>query len=249
MMATSQTSQALARRHSANDVALMPPPPFKRIKRPPKVLDEDEYTQALSDIIARDYFPGLLESQVQHEYLAALDSGNEAWVAEAAQKLREAAAPVTRSKRRSARNTRFDSTPLASPRGVADTPVGYTGNETPISDAGTEMSVEPRQQKELDTSPLSLSAFQAKYTSEDNESFNNLLDKQNLKGREKHAYMWTADQRLPSARQIAYRAREARLLKQKEEDEAVGKTTDPNVHGCYGEQASETRFLEDTRSR
>ena len=69
-MATSKLSQALMRRSSGNDVALMPPPPFKRIKRPPKVLDEDEYTQALSDIIARDYFPGLLESQAQHEYLA-----------------------------------------------------------------------------------------------------------------------------------------------------------------------------------
>ncbi|KAJ9611517.1 hypothetical protein H2200_004701 [Cladophialophora chaetospira] len=235
-MATSQPSQALVRRSSDKDVALMPPPPFKRIKRPPKVLDEDEYTQALSDIIARDYFPGLLESQAQHEYLAALDSGNEAWIAEAAQKLREAAAPTKGVKRRSARNTRFDSTPSATPLRAADTPVGYTGGETPMSTAGSEFSQpesEPQQQNKLDTSTLSLNAFQAKYTSEDNESFNTLLDKQNFKRREKHAYMWTPDQRLPSARQIAHRAREARLLKEKADDEhAAGKALIPMSSGA-----------------
>jgi protein DGCR14 len=209
----------------------MPPPPFKRIKRPPKVLDEDEYTQALSDIIARDYFPGLLEGQAQHEYLAALESGNDAWIAEAARKLRQSAAPATGNKRRTGRNTRFDSTPSATPTRAQDTPLGYTGSETPISVAGSDISdarvgagagtgSEPQtrnEQLDLDTATLSLSAFQAKYTSEDNESFNTVLDSQNQKRRVKHAHLWTQDQRLPSARQIAYRAHEARLLKQKAE--------------------------------
>ncbi|KAH0846244.1 sepiapterin reductase [Fonsecaea pedrosoi] len=233
-MATSQASQALIRRSAADDVALMPPPPLKRIKRPPKVLDEDEYTQALSDIIARDYFPGLLESQAQHEYLAALDSGNEAWIVEAAQKLRQAAAPATGSKRRSARNTRFDRTPLATPRVAEDTPVGYTGSETPVTVAGTEVEEvgEESRTQQLDTSKYSLGSFQAKYTSEDNESFNTLLDKQNQKRREKHAHLWTQDQRLLSGRQIAYRAREAQLLKEREEDEAAGKSLVPMTTGA-----------------
>ncbi|KIW97327.1 uncharacterized protein Z519_02719 [Cladophialophora bantiana CBS 173.52] len=231
-MAASQSNQALVRRSSADDVGLMPPPPFKRIKRPPKVLDEDEYTQALSDIIARDYFPGLLEGQAQHEYLAALDSGNESWIVEASQKLRQAAAPAGESKRRSTRNTRFDRTPSATPRPVGDTPVGYTGSETPTTVAGTEIEEGGEQQKQLDTSTLSLGSFQAKYTSEDNESFNALLDKQNRKRREKHAHLWTQDQRLPSARQIAHRAREARLLKEREEDEAAGRALVPMTSGA-----------------
>ncbi|EXJ62670.1 hypothetical protein A1O7_03108 [Cladophialophora yegresii CBS 114405] len=240
-MTTTQPSQALVRQASVADVALMPPPPFKRIKRPPEVLDEDEYTQALSDIIARDYFPGLLESQAQHEYLAALDSGNDAWIAEAAQKLRHAGAQMaTGTKRRAgARNTRFDSstsTPSASvtpttTRRAQDTPLGYTGNETPVSVAGSQISrgeggsglLEQRNEQsqlEKDKARLSLGAFQAKYTSEDNESFNTVLDKQNQKRRLKHAHLWTQDQRIPSARQIAYRrAEEVRLLKQKAEAE------------------------------
>ncbi|KAK4946253.1 hypothetical protein LTR10_014765 [Elasticomyces elasticus] len=223
----------------------MPPPPFKRIKRPPKVLDEDEYTNALSDIIARDYFPGLLESQAQHEYLAALDSENESWIAEAAQKLRDAAAPTTGSRRRTARNTRFDgpssiaATPLRT-QAVADTPLGYTGSETPVTLAGSEVDDEylgvgerKNPQSGVDASTLSLGAFQAKYTSEDNESFNTLLDKQNYKRREKHAYLWTQDQRIPSARQIAHRAHEARLLKEREEqEEATGKALVPMTTGA-----------------
>ncbi|KIX09913.1 uncharacterized protein Z518_00994 [Rhinocladiella mackenziei CBS 650.93] len=236
-MAASPPSQALVRRHSSNDVALMPPPPLKKIKRPPTVLDEDHYTSALSDIIARDYFPGLLESQAQHEYLAALESGNESWIAEAAQKLRDAAAPVSSSKRRSARNTRFDQTPSGTPRGnaggVADTPVGYAGSESPVTVAGSKFEDEGTQRKNpLDTSTLSLGAFQAKYTSEDNESFNALLDKQNQKRREKHTYLWTQDQQLPSARQIAHRAREAKLLRQRQDDEARGKALVPMNAGA-----------------
>lgn len=243
-MASSDSSTALVKRQSNQDVAAMPPPPFKRIKRPAKVLDEDEYTNALSDIIARDYFPGLLESQAQHEYLAALDSGNESWIAEAAQKLREAAAPASAGKRRTARNTRFEgsSSTATTPRwtqAVSDTPLGYTGSETPVAFAGTteedgETTTSGRNKNNgLDTSTLTLGAFQAKYTSEDNESFNSLLDKQNFKRREKHAYLWTQDQRIPSGRQIAYRAREARLLKEREEhEEATGKTLVPMTTGA-----------------
>jgi protein DGCR14 len=223
-MAGSLSTQLVKR--AAQDVSLMPPPPFKRIKRPPKVLDEDDYTSALSNIIARDYFPGLLESQAQHEYLAALESGNDAWIVEAGQKMRDAAAGKDKGSRRSARNTRFDATPLR----AGDTPVGFTGSETPMSVADSTHSSQP-EDKKLDTSNLTLSAFQAKYTSEDNESFNALLDKQNLIRRQKHAYMWTPDQRIYSTRLIEHRAREQHLLQQSA-DEANGKALIPMSVGA-----------------
>jgi protein DGCR14 len=221
-------ASALVKRH-ADDMVLMPPPPIKRIKRPPKVLDEDDYTSALSQIIARDYFPGLIETQAQQEYLTALESNNEAWIAEAGQKLRNTVAPVPAGKtRRSARNTRFD-TPSATPQhsrngtSAAETPRGWAGGETPGSVAGSEYSTASEAKPEIDTSNLSLGAFQAKYTSEDNESFNSLLDKQNEKNRQKHAYLWTADGRIPSPRQIAHRTQQQRLLTQKADDETNGK--------------------------
>ena len=60
---------------------------------------------------------------------------------------------------------------------------------------------------------LSLTAFQAKYTSEDNESFNTLLDKQTEKKAAK--YSWLTDgNKILSKRQIAYRARQDRLLEE-----------------------------------
>jgi protein DGCR14 len=116
----------------------MPPPPTKRIKRPPKVLDEDDYTHALSKIIARDFFPGLHEVQSQEEYLNALESNDETWIAEAGQKLREVMTPLPSGRqRRSARNSRF-STPALTPvhAGTATpvankTPVAWSGGATP----------------------------------------------------------------------------------------------------------------------
>ena len=222
-MAHLHTSPSLVR-WSADDVALMPPPPLKRIKRPPKVLDEDAYTCALSDIIARDYFPGLRESQAQQEYLTALDSNDQGWIAEAGQKLREAMTPHGEKTRRTERDTSFNRRTRAgsSVPNAADTPRGYDGSQTPAADEEWLVGEnEPGQIKPaIDTSALSLSSFSSKYTSEDNESFNTLLDKQNQKRREKHAYMWTPDLRIPSARQIAYRKNAQRLLKQREEDEA-----------------------------
>lgn len=210
-MAASEAQKSLVKRSAVDDVALMPPPPTKRIKRPSEVLDEDDYTDALSDIIARDFFPGLQEAHAQQEYLAALESNNEVWIADAAHKLRQVATPVQKSKNSTYRRERDKTQNLREHTTEAfDTPVGNDGSETP-STAGLE-SVE--QAPQVDTSKLSLSSFQAKYTSEDNESFNTVVDKQNTKRRGKHAYMWTEDQRIPSSRQIAHRERETRLIRE-----------------------------------
>lgn len=234
-------SSTLAKRPSPSSSALIPPPPPpKRIKRPAKVLDEDDYTEALSKIIARDYFPGLLETETQQEFLTALESNNPAWIAEAGAKLRNVMTPgphTRNNQTRTARNSRFPrSLPShTTPGGRAtpsSTPRGFKGDETPtISVTGVENEAFPTTKSKIDTSGLSLSAFQSKYTSEDNESFNALLDKQNAKRRAKHAHLWTPDQRIPSARQIAHRSREARLLAQKAEDEADGKALLPLTVG------------------
>ena len=237
-MATPRPSTALTKR--SVDSALMPPPPTKRIKRPPKVLDEDDYTNALSKIIARDFFPGLHEVQSQQEYLNALESNNETWIAEAGQKLRDAMTPLPGGRqRRTARNSRFSTpamTPAHNSTAIADkTPVGWAGGTTPGSVVGSESSTNSSSEKdEINTSTLSLSAFQSKYTSEDNESFNVLLDAQNATRRQKHAHLWTPDNKIPSARQIAHRAREQRLLTQKAEAEAAngGKELIPLVTGA-----------------
>ncbi|THY09532.1 hypothetical protein D6D03_00285 [Aureobasidium pullulans] len=187
---TTPSSQALAKRNA--DTQLMPPPPpTKRIKRPSQVVDEDVYTDALSHIIARDYFPGLLETQAQQEYLEALDSKNNDWIRDAGRKLHQAMTPGPRSRRGTS------IAPSATPRAWQ----GATPMRTPSVAPSVVSSSAEASKPPVDTT-LSLGAFQAKYTSEDNESFNSLLDRQNQKRAEKYAFLYHGN-KLPSKQQIA----------------------------------------------
>ncbi|KAL9602572.1 MAG: hypothetical protein Q9219_001716 [cf. Caloplaca sp. 3 TL-2023] len=218
-MASPSASQALAKRSS--DSALMPPPPRpKRIKRPAKVLDEDTYTDALSHIIARDFFPGLLETESQQEYLDALDSQDNKWITAAGKRLTEVMTPGPDGRRlRGRRGTSM--TPATGLHGMAtETPRAWQG-ETPMSTPFAGNAKVENETPAVDTN-MSLSTFQSKYTSEDNESFYKLLDKQNIKRSEKYAWMW-AGNKIPAARQIAHRNREEqkRLLKDENPETAV----------------------------
>ncbi|KAK4467075.1 nuclear protein Es2-domain-containing protein [Cladorrhinum samala] len=193
-------SGALVRKRA--DTELMPPPPpAKRIKRPKRVLDEDTYTDALSHIIARDFFPGLLESETQQEYLDALESKDEEWISNAGRRLQQVMTPGRR---------RTLATPLRQPfPSASQTPVNFTG-DTPASAASSSASTNATRQNAVDTN-MSLAAFQSKYTSEDNESFYKLLDKQNQKKVEKYAWLWTGN-KLPSKQQLKQKEVEAKLL-------------------------------------
>lgn len=206
----SQSSQAVVRSSQAighpTDRDLMPPP-TKRIKRPPKVIDEDTYTDALSKIIARDFFPGLVESQTQQEYLDALQSQDREWIDSAGRKLTNLMTPGQSRGRRGtslARSTR----PL-----TTDTPRGDVG-ETPVSVVSSRTETTTTSTQPLDLDNIGLGTFQAKYTSEDNESFYKLLDKQNKKRAEKYVWLWSGN-KIASARQILHRERERKLLAEK----------------------------------
>ncbi|KAH8888752.1 ABC1-domain-containing protein [Thozetella sp. PMI_491] len=189
---------SLVRKHA--ELELMPPPPApKRIKRPKKVLDEDTYTEALSQIIARDFFPGLLESETQQEYLDALDSKDEEWIASAGRRLQHVMTPGRQRVRRG-----------ASLQPGQETPVGVVG-DTPVSMVST--IVEQRIDSEAVDTNMSLGAFQSKYTSEDNESFYKLLDKQNLKRAEKYAWLWNGN-KMPSKQQLKQKEVEVKLQQQ-----------------------------------
>lgn len=206
-MDTSKSSMALAKR--AADSALMPPPPpRKRQKRPKNVLDEDVYSDAVSHIIARDFFPGLLEADAQRDYLEALDSNDNEWIKESGRRLTQVMTPVPDGRRRMGRGTSL--TPRRS-AGLGETPRGYAG-ETPSRTPKTVVNDDfaPEDKPEVDVN-MSLGAFQTKYTSEDNESFNALLDKQNDKRAAKYAFFHHGN-KVPSGRQIAHRAREQKLL-------------------------------------
>ncbi|KJZ75574.1 hypothetical protein HIM_05037 [Hirsutella minnesotensis 3608] len=195
MDSATPTSKALVRKRSDTD--LMPPPPqVKKLKRPKEVLNEDDYTDALSQIIARDFFPGIHVSAIQHEYLDACESRDAAWISSARQRLHDAMTP---------RRQRASSTPVMS-FNDGRTPTTFVG-DTPSSAAPTREEAKPHP-----GTGMSLSKFQAKYTSDDNESFYRLLDKQNQKRAEKHAWMWN-NNKLPSKQMIKQKEVSDRLKK------------------------------------
>ena len=186
-------------RKRADQELMPPPPPAKRIKRPKKILDEDSYTEALSQIIARDFFPGLLESETQQEYLDALESKDPEWISSASRRLQHVMTPG-----RQRGGLGFSSSSQAA---GAQTPVGSFVGDTPMSTASTASMA---RKTAIDTN-MSLGAFQAKYTSEDNESFYKLLDRQNQKKIEKYAWLWTGN-KLPSKQQLKQKEVEAKLV-------------------------------------
>ncbi|KAF3003023.1 hypothetical protein E8E13_006419 [Curvularia kusanoi] len=197
---SSSDSKALTKRSAAG--ALMPPPPApKRIKRPSVVLDEDTYVSAVSHIIRRDFFPGLAESDAQREYLTALESKDKTWIRESGKKLTQVMTPVPYGQRRTADRTRLARPGLSS---TNKTPSVW-GADTPVSVAGTEAEDEDEDglgkldKVDLD---MSLNAFQAKYTSEDQESFSAIIDKQNQKKFEKNTWLHDGN-RFASKQRIA----------------------------------------------
>ena len=221
-MASPSSSRVLSKRN--HDATIMPPPPPpKRIKRPAKVLDEDVYTDALSHIIARDFFPGLLESESKQEYLDALDSGDQQWIASAGRNLNEVMTPGPRGRRlRGRRGTSLtSSTSTLNGRGEETPRAGDWQGETPgsVMSSSTAATTQTQSEVEKPETNMSLSAFQKKYTSEDNESFYRLVDKQNQKKGERYAWMW-AGNKIPAARQIAHRRR-VQLIANKAAGEAT----------------------------
>ena len=180
---------------------MAPPPPPKKIKRPAKVIDEDKYTAALEHIIARDFFPGLAESDTTQEYLHALESKDEDWIAQAGQRLTQMMTPGPEARR--ARGRRGTSmTPMAGASG--ETPRGWVG-DTPHTvarfEAGNGATTKAKADDEVDLN-LSLTAFTAKYTSEDNEAFAKILDRANAEKRKKNAWLWNGNQLPGTARMI-----------------------------------------------
>ncbi|KAJ7783912.1 nuclear protein DGCR14 [Mycena maculata] len=173
--------------------ALTPSTPPSRSLNRQVVLEEDEYMTALSAIIARDFFPSLSHLDATNGYLDALRSQDPHLIDASVRRLEEVGVTPARP------------FPLQTP---GRTPYGGGPSETPLP---TPRGEAPAKRARYDTD-LSLDAFQARYTSEDNSSFTEILDEENRKRKERWGWAWEAQRRVEAQKERLLEERERLLI-------------------------------------
>ncbi|KAK0465190.1 nuclear protein DGCR14 [Desarmillaria tabescens] len=169
------------------------------------VLEEDEYTAALSHIIARDFFPSLAHLDATNEYLDALDTRDPHLITASVRRIEELnATPAPTRRRQVAPNQTPSQTPYGFGNAPFDTPLRTPSNSTVRGEP-------PQKRPRYDTS-VSLDTFQARYTSEDNSSFTQILDSENQARKERWGWAWDAQKRVEGHKLRVEAAREQMLL-------------------------------------
>lgn len=215
------------------------------------ITQEDTYTDALSHIITRDFFPNLPHVHATNAYLTALTNNDPELLSSSIRRLAQLAqekedggrysggsGSVKEKEEREAKEARrreFENmgTPYMSVPGggrrVGRTPVGAKGWDTPdVRGGGGESSRreerdegfdeldgetpggpsrQPRKKRKKEPVPdiirddLSLDAFQRNYTSEDNASFVQIVDKENQQRREdRWGWAWEVEKKAEQRR-------------------------------------------------
>ncbi|KAJ4965207.1 hypothetical protein NE237_017056 [Protea cynaroides] len=171
-----------------NDSSSLNPPrnPNKR----PKVLDEDSYVAAIEKIIERDFFPDIPKLRDRSDWLEAVRSGDPVQIRDCQLKILERRRGKALNFDAEGKKTRTLGSHFGTPNsnfGSISTPfdLDNTPNQVPNqSVAEGEKSVDDS----IDVS-LTLDEFFRRYTSEDNDSFSNIMEKVNRKRKERFGFL------------------------------------------------------------
>jgi protein DGCR14 len=189
-------ASSLALVSTSGKITGRPPLPKKR-KRSQVAIDEDTYVAAIEKIIERDFFPDIPKLQNRLEWLEAVRSGDPVVI-------RDAQLNIIQRRREKAREQgERDATPastVAEPfgtpssmiSGVASPSLSLRSGQSPapsqvlLSQLASSSSLE--NEPNVDTS-LPLDEFLKRYTSEDNASFSEIIEKVNKQRRQKYKFL------------------------------------------------------------
>ncbi|KAM7503743.1 hypothetical protein LguiB_002647 [Lonicera macranthoides] len=165
--------------NNSNRSSTTPINPRKR----PAVLDEDSYVAAIEKIIERDFFPDIPKLRDRFDWLEAVRSGDPVQIRDAQLKILE---------RRGGKASNSDtSSKIPTPGSTffrnSTTPFELH-DKTPLVD-NDEIKDEIKGLGESSDVPFSLDEFFRRYTSEDNDSFNKIIEKVNRKRKDRYGYL------------------------------------------------------------
>ncbi|XP_044316928.1 splicing factor ESS-2 homolog [Drosophila rhopaloa] len=170
------------------------PTAMVRPKNKPKILTEEKYIEEMSKIIQRDFFPDLERLRAQNDFLDAESRRDFVQMAEIRERYSLGRIPGTgrsSSRRSNQRNNAMSPATFETPVSLANgsnTPLlNSRATDTPLSSAGSEKSAAEGGDN---TSKLSLDAFLQNYTSEDNQSFQEIIETAEAKLRQKYAVLY-----------------------------------------------------------
>ncbi|XP_042638841.1 splicing factor ESS-2 homolog [Orycteropus afer afer] len=152
-----------------------------------QVLDEEEYIEGLQTVIQRDFFPDVEKLQAQKEYLEAEENGDLERMRQIAIKFGSALGKMSRE----------PPPPYVTPA-TFETPEVHTGpgvggNKPQPRGRGPEDAGEEEEEKEKEPLP-SLDVFLSRHTSEDNASFQEIMEVAKEKSRARHAWLYQAEE-------------------------------------------------------
>ncbi|XP_062554782.1 splicing factor ESS-2 homolog [Armigeres subalbatus] len=180
----------LAMKELEKSVAVFKKPALPKTKKERKIiLNEETYLEEMAKIIQRDFFPDLKKLKAQNEYLDALASNDIVKLRQIFSKY-NSKSPLIREPSPATFETPLPSASLAS--------------DEPPSIRSTISTISTKSSKSI-ADRHSLDSFLFNYTSEDNDSFQEIMEAADKKLRQKFAILYEAEgtSRLNLGKQLA----------------------------------------------